>query len=565
MCQNKKFSPFFGVVIVAMVCALLVLASGCKSTKISTDKIDAQDVFAGTIATVGELTGFSRIRIQGYSLVWGLPNTGSSECPPAIKEHLLDILRKADIAALMGPFYAGLKRNEIIEHRTTAVVHVTAWVPAGAPKNAPFDVTVTALSATQTTSLKSGNLFPVELRFISDSGSSGFLAGLPVAIASGPVYVNALPPDSENNFSPALDSRQGQVIGGGRSLRDRNIQLVLYKPSYRLAQQVQNRINARFSSQDEPRVADGLNRNIIRITIPDEYQDRYQHFISLVLALYLDSQLGFLDAKISELDQLALQDNDHLSSVALAWESIGRTCLDSLRAFYNQHEGPLAYYAARTAVNLNDLQAIDKLIDIAQDANHPNRSDAANELIRFPADLKVRQCFIEMLDSDSEQMRLLAYRGLRKMDDGFITSVKLPGGFVVDHVRSKGEQQLCVWLYNEPRIVLFGPDIQCPQNLFFESSDQKITVNAKPDDNTMTIFRHFDKQGQFIRLSSSYDVAEFINVLAQPLRHQDSKKPRGAGLSFSEIVGLLYEMCREDGRVLPIKFKLYRHRQGSAA
>lgn len=543
------------------VCFGLMVLSGCGPEKKEspTKPIEAKAVFDGTIGSVCELTGYSRVRVQGYSLVWGLPGTGSSECPPTIKKHILDILRKADIEQIMGPFYANMNRNKILEHLSTAVVHVTGWVPAGATKNATFDVNVTALSSTQTTSLKGGKLFPIDLHIITTGSSSRALAGLPVAIASGRLFVNPFPLSGTNILANKADPRKGRVIGGARSLKDRNIQLVLYDASYQLAQKVQHRINSRFAQIEDVKVANGLGRDVIQLIVPDEYDDRNAHFISLVLALYLNDRPGFLDKKLADLSELANQDNVDYEAIALGWESIGRTGLKQLETFYTQQNGQQAFYAARTALNLGQQQAVDTLIAIALDTEHPCQVLAAKELIRVSDDPQVRQTLIQLLDSDQQDLHLAAYQGLRQIKDNHIRTAQLPGDFTIDHVRSSGDQQLVVWLHNEPRIVLFGENVHCPKNMFFESSDQRIVMNTNATSDQITITRQVGRKGQYTSLKSSHDLLELIHVLALPLRSSSSKKAKGAGLSFSEIVGLLYEMCHEDHQILPVKFELYRH------
>lgn len=566
MITPKKLTVISPLPALLWACVGLMLLSGCgPETKKAPKPIEAKEVFDGTIGSVCELTGYGRIRVQGYSLVWGLSGTGSSECPPTIRKHLLDVLRKADIEQIMGPFYASLNRNEILDQLSTAVVHVTGWIPAGAPKNAAFDVNVVALSSTQTTSLTGGKLFPIDMQIITSGSSSRALAGLPVAIASGQVFVNPFPLSGDKTQVGKADSRQGSIIGGGRSLKDRNIQLVLFDASYQLAQKVQNRINSRFAQIEDVKVANGLNRNIIQLIAPDEYDDRNAHFISLVLALYLNDRPGFLDKKLAHLSELANQDNVDYEAIALGWESIGRTGLKQLETFYKQHDGQRAFYAAKTALNLGQRKAVDPLIAIALDDQHPCQSLAASELVRVSDDPKARQALIQLLDSDQQGLRLTAYQGLRDIKDNHIRTARLPSGFTIDHVQSTGEKQLVIWLQDEPRIVLFGEKVHCPQNMFFESSDKSIVINTSAASDKVTITRQIGHQGHFTNLKSSHDLLELIHVLALPLRRPDSNKPKGAGLSFSEIVGVLYEMCHEDDQILPVKFELYRHQKNRSA
>ena len=133
-----------------------------------------------TIGSLVEVFSLDVIGVEGYALVGGLNGTGSSQCPAQIRAYLEKyIMRQLPEEKNVDKFFSS---------RDTAVVVVRGFMPAAVSKNQRFDVKVTALAMTQTTSLEAGELLGVELK---EAGRFG--AGLKVlATAEGPVYIDKL-------------------------------------------------------------------------------------------------------------------------------------------------------------------------------------------------------------------------------------------------------------------------------------------------------------------------------------------------------------------------------------
>jgi len=528
---------------------------GCKTpTTPPSETSSADAVFQGTIGSVTELIGYNDVRVQGYSLVLGLADTGSSECPPNIKKYLLQQLRKLKNQDLLPAAYIDLDAENIISSHSTAVVLVTGLVPAGAPKRERFDLNVRALEGTQTTSLQGGFLMKTDLQIVVTRLSGRNIAARATAFAAGPIFINPFPISAQ--IGQKADPRSGVVIGGGQTLYDRHVQLSLLQPDYRVAQQIQDRINSRFIEPDSPKVAEATRSNVT-LRIPKSYRDHYQHFFSLVWALYLQDSPGYQENKLRELSELAAQPSTDYETIALAWEAIGRPSLPLLQTFYRDtSSGELAFYAARTALNLNDQKAIDKLISMALDNDHPAQLKAAQELARVAQDLRARPALAQLLNRDNYQLRILAYQGLRQTQDDRIRTCYPNKYFALDVVDSIGENIICAWTTDEPRIVLFGKNLLCPQNVFLESDDRRITINSRTTDTHLSIIRQVSQQQDFIKLQSSFLMEDLIKTLAQPLTAPDGKKVIGPGLNFSEIAGLLFHLCQQE--IVAAKFKLHR-------
>jgi flagellar basal body P-ring protein FlgI len=100
-----------------------------------------------TIASVATIHVPESATVEGYGVVGGLKGTGSAECPPPIRTYLARQIRQ------QLPAGATLNIEEFLNSPDSAAVLVEGIIPAMPLKNEYFDLKVTALASTQTTSL----------------------------------------------------------------------------------------------------------------------------------------------------------------------------------------------------------------------------------------------------------------------------------------------------------------------------------------------------------------------------------------------------------------------------
>jgi len=538
---------------------LILIFYGChQSTQTPSEaiRIEADKIFEGTVGSICELIGYQSVKVQGYSLVIGLAGTGSSDCPVTVKKNYLEKdLRLLKEQGFLPSAYLNLSADEIIKHNSTAVVMVSGMVPAGALKGDRFDVEVRALEGTQTTSLQGGRLLRSQLQIVVPGYRGRPLASRPTALAYGHIFIN--PFSVKQGEARKVDPRRGVVLGGGRATYDSRIQLSLLRPDYRKAQLIQNRINSRFQGPDDEKIAEATGRSSIILRAPKAYRDRYGYFISIVWGLYLQGSPGYLERKLVELMELSQQPEADYEAISLAWEGIGKPALPKLYPLYEDvSSGKPAYYAACTALNLEDRKAIDAMVKMSLDDTHPYQILAAKALSEYPSDLHGRAALVSLLRKDNYRLRLLAYAGLHKGKDFVIRSSKLGEGFTIDEVPGVGEPIVAVWATKDPRIVIFGEPLKCRSNLFYSSEDEGVTINARPGDLFIGIHLKMPKNMGFVSRKSSFEVRELIKTLARPIRRSKDNRVIGPGLSFSEIVGILYALCKDE--MIPARFALHR-------
>jgi len=535
-----------------IVTLFIAVGYGCHGGS-SGSQAPAQPPQEVTIGSLCELEGYQAIQVRGHSLVWGLDGTGSNECPPSARQYLLQYIRQSKPQAYLPNEYRNLSAEQLIDSPDTAVVEVSGMVPAGAPKNTIFDVEVYIPWASQTTSLQGGRLIPTELQMVTMN-----IAGKTTAMAAGPIFINPFTQSGSGGTSNA-DPRRGIVLGGGVSLNNRQINLALLEPDSRIAQQVQKRINARFQNTNAPAVADAVNRSIVNITIPQQSRDHYQHFIAVLLSIYLRSDAAFQDMKLNELNQRASAPDADFEAISLEWEAIGRNTLRWLEPMYADRAGKKAFYAARTALNLGDNRVIDVMVDMALDDTHPCQAQAVETLCDYSDDAKAARAMITLLGHSNNQLRLLAYVGLRKAADPHIISRPIPGNFRLETVKAGGNRLIYLWAERDQRIVIFADKLVCENDVFFESSDKTITINSGPEDTYFTVAKLLSDGHNFVEArTSDLSVEDLIITLAMPSSKKAGPENQrtGVGLTFSQIVGVVHQLCRQG--VIPAGFEVHR-------
>ena len=117
--------------------------------------------------------------------------------------------------------------------------------------------------------------------------------------------------------------------------------------------------------------------------------------------------------------------------------------------------------------------------------------------------------------------------------------------FFIDRVTHRGPKRIYVSREGMPRIVLFGDPIQCRDNIFIESEDKDVVINARPGEKYVSVMRRLaNRPGLVGPLLASHDVSDIIQALCgDPDIERRPGTRRGLGLSYSDMIPLLSKMC----------------------
>jgi hypothetical protein len=510
-----------------LVTVLLIIcfAGGCGGHK--QNIAGAQDAslpkdLGETIGSLVDVIIPEPIPVEGFGLVVGLENTGSAECPPEIRTYLRQYILK------QLPATSRLNVDEFIGSPDTAVVSVEGVIPAIASKDQYFDVRVAALPGTQTTSLDGGRLFTTELKML---GSFGVRTRI-LADAEGPVYVDKID-------DGRINKRTGHILAGGKVLDEYKVVLALHKPDFRMANRIRNRINGRFGDD----VAKGIVSDRIDLIVPPQYKEQKQRFISIVAAMYLTQEAKINNERIKiYVQRLSSSEDPYPSEVAL--EAIGNECLDELGVLLDSSDEKISFHAARCMLNLGSDAGLAALRRIAQEKGSACRIEAL-ESIGFGAKRNDAVSISrKLLRDDDFQVRLAAYEQLRRLDDVSVTQEFIGRNFYLEQVSQTEHKAVFVSRSGQPRIVIFGAPIYCSGNIFVQSRDGDVTINAPEGQQYVNIIRKHPKRPDVIaQLRSSFELCDIIRTLCNEPAQKEDKARGGLGASYSDAAALLKKMC----------------------
>lgn len=512
--------------------AILILAaaiSGCQDPAENAD-FDAMTMPADLNTDIGSVAffhEFDAVNITGFGIVANLPGTGSAECDPELRPVLTKYIRQQ-----MGG-KVKFDANRFISSPNTAVVRVDGTIPSAAIKGQKFDINVTALSSTQTTSLDGGTLYTTTL--MQRQGYVRFSQfGKTLATAAGPVYIDKLG-DTKINLKSAY------IIGGGTVKMPVKLSLFLRNPNFMMSHAIRNRINERFGSKTARAVSAGE----IRIKFPSEYNHQKARFLEMIRSLHLTNDRQTQTKRIKQLvDQLRTAKNKLKSEIAL--EAIGRTALDDLVGLLDDPDESVRFFVARCMLRIGDNRSPATLRKIIADRNSRYRLAAVNAIGSGARRNDAIAILSTVLGDDDFAIRFAAYEQMVKLEDISVSQTSIAGGFTVDNVLHDGKKIIYASRSGSAKVVLFGAPIYCEKDIFVETEGSEIVINAVPGEKYVSLMRKHPQKPTLIGpLKSTFNVKDIIRTLCQHGNTSKGKTLRpGLGVSYSKMLALLQQMCQ---------------------
>lgn len=502
---------------------IIGLAGGCDEAGRMGGKsplIDSPTDLGTTIGSLATIYSPESVSVEGYGLVGGLQGTGSSECPPSLRAYLKRYIlkqlpdQKIDL-------------DKLIDNPTTAVVHVVGEVPSLEAKERRFDVMVAALAGTQTTSIEGGWLYGAELRVTGRMG-----VGTPaVGKVAGPVFTDRI-------GDLMMSGRMGYVLGGAEVFDDHRLSLVFHKAGFEVANNVRNRINERFGFG----VAKAVTPGRIELIVPPKYAAKRQRFVSLVEATYMAENPEITAQRIlANIRSLATSQDKYAAEIAL--EAIGNESLAKLSILLNSSDQEVQLRAARCMMSLGSDEGLSALIAIAVSKGPHSRIEAMEALTDY-ADRSDAAAISRRLLGDSDfDTRIAAYEQLLRLEDVSVARQFIGRSFYLDQVARSQYKGIFVSRSGEPRIALLGAPITCRDNVFVQSEDGSIVLNAPRGQNYVSVIRKQPRLGSVLgHLKSPHDLADIIRVLCSEAKTNNGQSVGGLGVSYSAMIALVKQL-----------------------
>ncbi len=507
----------------------------------------------GTIGSMAGVRNYEPLLVEGYGVVIGLDGTGSAELPMELRERLLNHARQMGVGSSQMArdlpeqyqAFAQMSPERLLRSRDTALVAVQGFVPPGAAAGTRFDVLVSALPGTQTTSLAGGVLWTTDLSVGGTAPELGFTH--PRADASGPIYLE--PYDSVSQELEALEIdeddhlMQAVVVNGGRATRARSLELVLNQPAYPRARAIADRINERFPTEPGERghTANAVNATTIELQIPRRYQDRPEDLMALISHTYIGGPVGYEQTQARRLGRVLETDIEQARSVILAWHSLGRTVRPVVREYYEHEELEVHLAALEAGARLEDERASEGLLELSEHADAAVRQRVAEVLVYLPRSLRGGQALGRLVDDDEPAVRIAAYetlarQGDRDRIDRFVVGNRTRTKFVIDRVEAE-RPMIYVTPQQLPRVVIFGPELSLRNPMFASLWDNRLVLRANEEPGYVELYyqRRRAIEGERHKVDAS------VAALAFALAHEPSADlpMEGLNLSYAEVVEVL--------------------------
>lgn len=507
--------------------AVLLVMAGCPAPPPQPAAMEEFVDLNTTIGTLAQLIQFNAVPVRGFGVVAGLNGTGSSECPPALRTELEKYIRQ------QLPKTRNLDPRSFLDSPNTAVVEINGIIPELAERGQSFDLQVVPFSRTQTTSLDGGFLYTTPLKERSvflryDQYARTF------ATAQGQLFRNTLDNEKTDGW---------YLLGGGTVQNETSLSLALLKPNFTAASAIRNRINERFGAS----TAKAVSPAEIRLRIPPRYRHQKVRFLQMIQTLFLsddpDLERRHVEALIA---QLKSQADKTPSEMGL--EAIGKLALDPLHPLLSSPAPDLRFHAARCIINIGDERALPVLEQFCKNPSDPYCIPALETIGQAVRPRKAEPILLKAMENDNLQIRLAAYAQLELITSPSIERTLVADSFLVDRVFCSGPSLIYVCRAEIPKIILFASPIQCRPDLFIQSDDEAIILNAKPDDKYVSVSRRHPARPRVIGpVRSGRELSMLIRTLGEIADTSNSPGIQpGLAIPYQEIVLLLKRLAEND-------------------
>ena len=547
-------------IIVALALAPLSIGlSGCSgierteripsSTRVDiSDMIEIPPILQGTIASEAILDGYNPVVVHGYGLVVGLDGTGSSDIPPAVRAHMIAMAARRGIGSESSG-WGSLSPEALLDMVDTAVVVVEGVIPPAATAHRRFDVRIFAYPTSATTSLEGGRLFTTELvpvnrpdlgrRILPPTGSRTPAA---LATAVGPLFINPFA-DPTAFGADDINRRTGLILNGGTVIKDIPLKLRLITPSHAKASIIQNALNTRFRQEPGQRdpTARGQSDESIVLTVPPSFVDHTEDFVELVRHTTI-RQAG-AEGVAATISRYVQENPAAARAASWRWEALGPRVLPVIRPLYETPSELPRLAALRAGAFFDDPLVTPHLIAMTHNGSMDSRHQAITLLADMGIDPRIDQVLRDLLNADDFETRIEAYEALLKRNDPAVARIMIQDKFVLDVVDSN-KPMVYISQVGLPRIAVFGFDLAVTRPTMLVTWSGQLMIRGDLDKENVEVY--YRPRG--LLEGSTYWVEPRLSELVQVFGHTtvpDNPLP-GLGLSYSQVVSVLYQMWRQD-------------------
>ncbi|MFM7057051.1 MAG: flagellar basal body P-ring protein FlgI [Planctomycetota bacterium] len=427
--------------------------------------------------------GNSLVVLRGVGLVMGLEGNGGDPSPSTLRTQLQNEMARRGVK----------DANRILSSRNTALVVVTAYLPAMVRKNQRFDVRVAIPPNSNARSLKGGWL--LETRLFEEQNIQGrtALKAQEYAVAGGAILTGL------GSGKPG-DERQaelmaGTIPGGAISKVDRDLTIQLRsdkrgtRNSERVATAVSNRFDRYNKYGQRIKCAEAKDDVRINLKIHSQYVNNFPRYQAVIRNIALNETDVARRMRMEMLAREVLEPETCQLS-ALQLEAIGEDSIPFLKEALTSESFEVRFYAAQSLAYLGDSSGVSVLRDAAlKETAFRVYSLVALSVIRDDADAVL--ALRELMNAPSLETRYGALRALKELEpqDPSLNAVSFRDRFVMNVIDASGEPMVHVTRRRIPEIVVFGAEqgFQLPAVL---NAGNRLSIRGAAGSDSVEIVRY---------------------------------------------------------------------------
>jgi hypothetical protein len=404
--------------------------------------------------------GNTMIVLRGVGLVTGLNGTGGDPSPSALRTQLQNEMNRRGVK----------DSKKILASRDTAMVVVTAYLPAMVRKGQRFDVRVALPPNSNAKSLKGGWLLETRMFEEQNVEGRGSLKGHNYAVAGGAILTSLGVKDNREERQAELMS--GAIPGGAISLTDRDLSIILRteKRGSRNSLRVAEAVSERFYRYNKygQRISCAEAKDDARIVLKthDQYINNFPRYQAVIrnLALNESDVARRMRMELLARDILDVEKCQNIVSgvaacpTALQLEAIGDEAIPFLTDALESDNFDVRFQAAQSLAYLGNAEGVEILHEAAR--NQPAFRVYSLVALSVVDDADSVLALRQLMSEQALETRYGAFRALKELDphDPSLNPIEFENRFTVYAVDSTGEPMVHVTRRRAPEIVLFGTE-----------------------------------------------------------------------------------------------------------
>jgi len=393
--------------------------------------------------------GNTMIVLRGVGLVTGLNGTGGDPSPSALRTQLQNEMSRRNVK----------NAKQILASRDTAMVVVTAYLPAMVRKDQRFDVRVALPPNSNAKSLKGGWLLETRLFEEQNIEGRGTLKGNEYAVAGGAILTSL--GVKENRDERRAELMSGTIPGGAISRTDRDLSIVLRseKRGSRNSERVANAVSTRFHKYNrygqKIACAEAKTDALVELKTHERYVNNFPRYQAVIRNIALNESDV---ARRIRMEMLArdILEPDKCQAAALQLEAIGEDTIPFLKDALESESFEVRFQAAQSLAYLGNASGVSVLAEAVR--NQPAFRIYGLVALSVIDDADAVLALRQLMNEETLETRYGAFRSLKELDvrDPSLHQMAFENRFVMYVIDSTGEPMVHVTRRRAPEIVVFG-------------------------------------------------------------------------------------------------------------